>query len=243
MPSNVGKWAEKIGFYDDEKTQQIRVLLYGEMGSGKTTLAGSFPNPFFIDTDKGGLTLKEKRIPNVKLERGNKTFDEIMDILHKIKAKEKPFDMKIDTLVIDGITALADFLLVDILKYPKIVGKTSRDITKVKPEWDDYSVLGNELRAIMKYLQDINLNIVATCGVKLEKDEIRGTFIGQPNIVGGFRNVVGHEFNEVYYMETKNRAGGIDYVIHFQKSGYFAAKSQLHKKGIIKNASYEELFL
>ena len=92
--------------------------------------------------------------------------------------------------MIVGITALADFLLVDILKYPKVNGKTSRDITKVKPEWDDYSVLGNELRAIMKYLQDMGINIVATCGVKLEKDEIRGTFIGQPNIVGGFRNVI-----------------------------------------------------
>lgn len=243
MPSSVGKWAEEIGFYDDPEDDHVRLLVYGEMGSGKTTLAGTFPKPFFIDTDKGGLTLKEKKIPRIKLKAGNKTFDEIMDILHKIKTKEAPFDMEIETVVIDGFTALSNYLMIDILKYPKAVGKQSRDILKGKPEWDDYDCLKNEFLTIMKYIQDIGLNFVATCGVKMEKDEVKGTFVGQPNIIGGYRGIVGHDFNEVYYLEEKKGREKNEYIVHFQKFSYFATKSQLKKTGTLKNASYEELYL
>ena len=167
-----------------------------------------------------------------------------MDILHKIKGKEAPFDFPIETIVFDSFTSLAKFLIVDILKYPRILGKTSKDITKAKVEWDDYTLLSAELESIMKYIQDIGLNIVGTCGVKLEKDEVTGAFIGLPDILGGFRNSIGYEFDEMYHMEVKKKAGdAVEYITHFQKAGYFVAKSREGKTGIMKNASYETLFL
>ena len=243
MPSLVGKWSKELGFYDDPNDDRIRLLLYGEMGSGKTTLAGTFPKPFFIDTDRGGLTLREKKIPRIKLTLGNKTFDEIMDILHKIKEKEEPFDkLEIETVVVDSFTALSNYLMFDILFYPKAPGKVHRDILKCKPEWDDYDCLKNEFLSIMKYVQDIGLHFVATCGVKMEKDEVRGTFIGQPNIIGGYRHIVGHDFNEVYYLEEKKGVKENEYIVHFQKFSYYATKSELKKKCTITNASYETLF-
>jgi len=240
--ATIKDWANEIGFYDDPSKQFKRVLLYSETGGGKTKLASTFPSPFFIDTDKGGKTLKDLHMPNIKLKVGNKTFDEIMDVLGKIKRKEEPFDFEIKTIVLDSITTLADFLLTDILKYPKVPGKMSRDPTKVKPEWDDYTILTAELKAIVKYLQDMELNVVATCGVKLEKDEIRGTFVGLPNIVGSFRNAVGYEFDELYFMEVKAKSTGVEYITHFQKVSYFSAKSREGKKGSMVDSSYDKLF-
>ncbi len=242
MPK-IKDWADELGFYDDPEDDCIRLLLYGDFGSGKTTLAGTFPNPLFIDADKGGLTLRDKKIPRIKLTPGNKTFDEVMDILHKIKAKEKPFDIPIETIVIDGFTALSHFMMIDILFYPKAPGKVHRDILKCKPEWDDYDCLKNEFLSMMKYVQDIGLHFVATAGIKMEKDEAKGTFIGEPNIIGGYRHIIGFDFNEVYYLEEKKGTKENEYITHFQKFSYFATKSQLKKKGIMKNASYEELFL
>ena len=243
MPK-IKDWTDEIGFYNDPSVQSIRLLLYGATGAGKTKLASTFPNPLFIDTDKGGKTLKKLKIPNVKLTRGNKTYDELMDILHKIKEKEAPFNFPIDTVVFDSFTSLAKFLIVDILKYPRILGKVSKEITKAKVEWDDYTVLSAELETIMKYIQDMGLHIVGTCGDKLEKDEVTGAFIGLPDILGGFRNAIGYEFDEMYYMEVRKKSeNSVEYITHFQKSGYFVAKSRDGKTGIMKNASYETLFL
>ena len=240
--ATIKDWASEIGFYNDPANQFIRMLLYSETGGGKTKLASTFPKPFFIDTDKGGKTLKKLKVPNIKLKRGNKTFNEIMDILGKIKRKEVPFDFPIETVVLDSITTLADFLIVDILKYPKIPNTVSREPTMCKPEWDDYTLLTAELKAIVKYLQDMEINVVATCGVKLEKDEIRGTFVGLPDIIGSFRNAVGYEFDELYYMEVKTKTTGVEYITHFQKHGYFSAKSRDGKKGFMINADYDKLF-
>jgi len=241
--ATIKDWSGELGFYDDSEDDHIRLLLYGKTGSGKTTFAGTFPNPLFIDTDKGGLTLRDKKIPRIKLTPGNKTYDEIMDILHKIKNKEEPFDFKIETIVMDGFTALSDFMMIDILKYPKAPGKVSRDILKGKPEWDDYDCLKNEFLAIMRYVKDIGLHFVATAGVKLDEDKTNGNFIAHPNVIGGYRFIVGHDFNEVYYLEEKKTSKDNEYIVHFQNFSYYYAKSQLKYKGIKTNVSYDTLYL
>lgn len=242
--ATIEDWASEIGFYDDPLSQYKRVLVYGETGSGKTKLGSTFPNVFCLDYDKGGVTLKDAHIPNIKFKRGNKTYKETMDVLKKIKDKEKPFDeYQIDSILLDGITALADYLLVDIMKYPRIPGKVSRQLVNSKAEWDDYSLLAEELKSILKYIQDMPVNLIATCGVKLEKDEVTGGYIGQPSIVGGFRSVVGHEFDEMYFMESVQRGGEkIEYITHFQKSGYFASKSRFGLTGSMKDATFDKLF-
>lgn len=73
----------------------IRTVIWGQPGVGKTTLAGKFPNPWFIDIEKSTAWMPELR--SRQWERP-KTWQEILDQIHRFK-RELPGD----TLVIDSI--------------------------------------------------------------------------------------------------------------------------------------------
>ena len=112
-------WMDSLGFYDETTTDRVSIAAYGETKSGKTTFAGTFPKPFFIDTDRGGRTLKKLHIPHISIPPYDRTFDLINDILIKLRQKEPPFDkLEVETLVFDSVTALADFLIYDLLLHP-----------------------------------------------------------------------------------------------------------------------------
>ena len=237
----MSSWLEQIGWTTVDKGDGLlRVLVYGEAGSGKTMLASTFPDPFFIDTDHG-LASIERKVPFISLKRGDKVFDTCRSILRKAENKEPPFDkVPIKTIVFDSVTSLADALLYECLWYPG-PGKSRRDPTLTKPDWDDYNSIQNKLKTLMKGAQDIGLNVVATCGVKLERDEIRGTFVGKPNIVGGYRDVVAHDFDEVYFLNVSNSGKKWRYVAYTRKYSYFEAKSRTKLPAEIDDLTYETL--
>lgn len=241
--SKVTEWAQRIGYYNETEQSKVRLLVYGDTGCGKTTLAGTFPHPFFIDTDRGGRTLKAKRIPHIKLERGERTYDLVMDILRRLKEKTEPFDLlEVKTLVFDSITSLADHLMCAIMLYPRRPGQTKRDPNLEKPEWDDYTILRNQLRDIMITAQDLDLNIVGTCGEQLERDEVRGTFLGKPSILGSYRDLIGYAFDEYYHMAVEGSGDKVKYLVYTTRHLYYSAKSRDGMPGKIENPTYAKLF-
>jgi len=241
---NLENWAESIGYYNEVAKGKVRLLCYGEAGSGKTTLASTFPRPFLLDSDKGGRTLKEKKIPFLPLKRGDRTFDIVRNVLGKLEKKEPPFDeLVVETLVFDSLTSLADMLMIEAMVNPSPGTKPMNPMTQ-KPLWDHYALVGNRIQDLMKYAQDLQLNIVATAGVKLERDEVLGSFIGKPNIVGSYRNVVAHDFDEVLYLACEEQGQGKPpaYVAYASKFRYFEAKSRDGLKGRILDPSYIKLY-
>ena len=236
-------WISRIGYYNETEQDKVRLLVYGETGCGKTTLAASFPHPFFVDTDRGGRTLKNKRVPHIKLERGERTYDLIMDILRKLKNREAPFDkLEVKTLVFDSITSLADHLMVAIMLYPRRPGQVKKNPNLEKPEWDDYTILRNQLRDIMITAQDLKVNVVGTCGEQLERDEVRGTFVGKPSILGSYRDLIGYAFDEYYHMTCEGSGDKVKYVVYTAKHLYYTAKSRDGMPVKIEDPTWAKLF-
>ena len=83
-----------------------RILLYGESGMGKTTLASLAPKPVFIGIDDGGKLLKDLRhVPDIS------TFADVRGALQAdIYADD-------ETVVIDQATALEEWAVKHILDY------------------------------------------------------------------------------------------------------------------------------
>lgn len=73
----------------------MKLILFGQPGAGKTTLAGQFPNPWFIDVEASTKWMPELRSRQWERPR---TWDEILEQVRRFK-RELPGD----TLVIDSI--------------------------------------------------------------------------------------------------------------------------------------------
>jgi hypothetical protein len=229
---DIKNWAASIGFYDKPEVKKRRVMTMGPAGGGKTTFAATFPKPFFIDTDRGGQSLEDLHIPFISLERGERgQFEVILDILRKLRDKAAPFDkIEVETLVIDSFTALAESLMVATMLYPAGgMGLTPKDPNKGKPEWDHYAAVGNMLKTIVGMTKDLPLNVVLICGEKLEKDDVTGGYVGEPNVVGGYRHVITHDVDYVFYQRVEGRGDKRTYMLHTIPVGYFNMKMRQAK--------------
>jgi hypothetical protein len=241
------KWINEIGYYDNTDYETRRILLYGDSGAGKTHFIGTCPDPFVIDIDRGGRTLRKLKIPFILIERKAtyRVFERIMEVIQAVKGKNPPFD-KIDpprqTLAIDSVTALADCLLADHMLHPSNPKTPPSDPDKIKASWENYGVVQNRLKTIIKFCQDIGLNLVCTAGTKLEKDEVLGTFVGKPNIVGGYRDLIHYDFDEVYFLDNQVSKDSKEYSLYTARYRYFEGKTREGLQYKYTDPSWDKLF-
>jgi hypothetical protein len=222
-------------------------MIYGETGVGKTRLAGTFPKPFFIDTNRGLITLRQMGVKPLRLpmSRTDHTYKIVKDVLRKLKEKEEPFDkIEIETLVFDDITDLADFLMNDLMLHPSPGGKR-RDPALEKPLWEDYSILRNQLKEIMITARELDYNLVAIAGLKTESGEVGSSQYGKPLILGSFRDHVGYSIDEFYHLTTEGSGDKLRYVTytvtHSSLGIQFEAKSRSGLPAKIENMTYDKL--
>jgi len=233
-------WMKDVQWVKETKGSYRRIMVYGPAGAGKTRFIGTCPKPFILDSDKGLMTLRNLKIPYLPLVRGQKVYTQVIDAIKAARKRQSMFK-DIETFAIDSLTSLADMLMIEVMKFPG-EGRTPKDPTKSKPEWDHYTAVAARLAEIVKRCADLDMNVVFTCGVKLEKDDILGKFEGKPNVVGGYRDKVSHDFDEVYYMDTEGTGKNANYILFTGKYRYFEAKSREGLEYQYKDPSYEKLF-
>lgn len=232
------------------QNEKRRVMLYGKAGVGKTRLSLQFPHPFIIDTDKGLKTAVKMKVdaPYVAVSRSHDPVWKLLTtILKDFREKKVPF--KVETIVIDSMSALSEALMYDAMKRPPRVmtkkGEMLQSMNRddVKPQWDHYDLIKSRLLTLCDEIADLNLNLVATAGIKLEKDDVSGAYIGEPNILGGFRHIALHAFDEVYYMDVEGLGKNKIYALYTTKYRYFDAKTKEENlPDQVKDPSYEKLY-
>jgi GTPase SAR1 family protein len=235
-------------FVGNEQVKTFRVLVYGAPGSGKTSLAGSFPKPLIIDTDKGLRVLASVANTDIKvLSIPSNTAGNVFNMLYSLlnDARLGIGDFAIDgpladrqTIVIDTISALADeFLLREIMLQNK------RDPLIERAAFDDYGRLKTELSQLGSLLKDVSQKfyVVVTALVDEEKDELTGALEGKPLMTGKYRDLIGGVFDEEYYLEVADTGGQPKYMLYATKYRWFEAKTRLLKITKLENPSFKLL--
>jgi GTPase SAR1 family protein len=141
----------------------LQILLYGTSGSGKTTIASRAKNPFFIDLENGCLNVPKDRkmsLPIIGYNEASKaSVKKLNNFLDDQLSSNN--EKKFDTLVIDSITRLDEFMEQEVIDEEKIdsKGKALRSLSDL-PYGSGYSMHSHKI-----------MNVVYKCmALSVQKD-------------------------------------------------------------------------
>lgn len=143
-------------------TQPIRLVVYGDPGVGKTTLALDFPRPFVIDTD-GGLEGDSVAGRTDIVSASPEGYRDLESLLFWLKKNTERFD----TIVFDSLDGLIRLLLNEIVDQGK--GKAqakSSYILEVVPEQAEYLANQRQVERILSDFRRLGKHIVVTSAVR-----------------------------------------------------------------------------
>jgi hypothetical protein len=245
-------YAELLSTPKELTGKYVKCAVYGKAGTKKTTLVGTFPNPLVLDTNKGLKVLQNNENVQVislehttrneaGLETNPNVYKTIIQILDDAKYKKGLFSegqplATIETIAIDDMTNLCQFLKYGIMKFTN--GKNPE---KDKADFDDWSMLSNQLNEIGSRLKNLKYNVIVTAGEKLEMDELKGGQVGGVNIQGSYRHTLPHEFDETYHMIVKTTMGKTQYLTETVDIYPYNAKSRVGVKNLTENITYQKI--
>lgn len=215
----------------------LKVLAFGNSGSGKTCLAAGFPGPIlYLDFDgKVDSAALFYRADRERLERidvrqlsqsltGSPIVALEKIISSELIPQEKTGAMEFKTLVLDSLTTFSAQVLKHIVdSNPGI----KRVITKQgqQPGMQDYGILKREFAKLIPNLLALPCNVVMLGHISTEKDETTGEIIRGPLMDGSFAKELPIYFKEVWrtYVDDKGA-----HLAQTRSDARYSCRSQIH---------------
>lgn len=212
-------------------TNYLKVLVYGDSGSGKTVFASSFPTPIkYLDFDhkissaaqfykNDPERLKDIQVhqfanlPNGERMRSfEKEFKAIQDLVNK----KQPLPFK--TLVIDSLTTFTNYMLQHYFVAQPGIKRAHPDINAMQ----DYQLLDKHLSQIIAGILSLDCNVVMIGHLGLDKDESTGQVLRQALMPGKFATKLPIWFEEVYVSLVKDGK----YTLQTQSDSMYKCRTQ-----------------
>ena len=194
-----------------EPLKSHSILIVGDPGSRKTTLALQFPRPYIFDADgnMGGavefLGLKDFYYDLGFREHGKKEeippplrYQHMIECINAAAAADD-----VDTIILDSLTTIVDIVISEVKRQQKVKDDA---IMRIQ-DWGGFLYLMKRLITKLKTTDKI---IVATVHNKLEKDESDGRWKHFLAIPGQTATIIAGLFTDCInvYCKSGNNAAG-----------------------------------
>lgn len=212
-----------------------RALFYGPIGVGKTTLAAQWPDPVFLDWDRGTHTLVHQGKYQAVRKATPSEFSDGVQFLDAV-VKNK---IECETVIIDTMTMMQNRLLrqLAIEANAKEPAKYDIDINSQR----DYNKATNAIwKAIWNY-RELPKHFIVIAHSKEEQDQTTGAYTIRPditpklsNIICGMMDIVGY-----YQMASNPQRDGCTRQLIVSPTSKLVAKNRVGLADVLKDPSYQ----
>lgn len=228
----------------------LKVLAYGNAGSGKTCFAAGFPTPIlYLDFDGkvdsaalfyAGNTDRLDQIDVRQLQRDLSIdpIDELIKIIEtELIPQETTGTLKYKTIVLDSITTFSALCLQHIVKTnPGIKRAVSKQ--GQQPCMQDYAILKREFAKLIPGLLSVPCNVVMLGHIAIDKDELTGELVRGPMMDGSFAKELPIYFKEVWRSFVNEKG---QFRAQTRPDSKYDCRSQIKGLPAEISLSYEEL--
>lgn len=218
--------------YIENSSSRFNALIYGRMGSGKTSIFKTVRKPVYvISFDPGGVTTLQDDIDgktmivDTRFEREDPrkpwVWTEFDKVFHRLKTAG--LFAKLGTLGIDSLTTLAQCAL------NWVMAKEGR--AGGHPFQNDWLPQMALLENFIRELVSLPCDTILIAHPDMEKDDLSGKTFSTPMITGKLKTRLPILFSEIYYADTVETKDGINYRLITQKTGMYDARSRLGRGG------------
>lgn len=194
--------------------QSLKMMVYGQAGTGKTTLALSAPKPLLLDFDNGVKRVNTAHLDdNVGIVQVV-TWNDILSLLQNNREELQAFD----TIVIDTIGKMMDF----IISY-RCAGRN--------PRVQDWGTINNDFKWFCNALSELHKNIIFVAHRDTRKDGDDTVFV--PALREKSYNSIVTELDLLGYLEMRNENGIQKRTITFDPTSRNDGKNTCQLPGIM----------
>jgi hypothetical protein len=190
----------------DGGTANVKCLILGRPGSGKTRGASFWKRPLLIDFEDGRAVLADRNIPYIRVRSIKDSKDALTYIKKEVGKPSRIFD----TVVVDTVDGF------QITSTRERLAKVGRE--RLEAFEGDYDAVNNPIKEFIQGLLELDVNVVVNVHIKeagqvkvknapekakLGEDTISMTQAWSLDLVGGLREQVPGWFDLVGLMENE----------------------------------------
>lgn len=210
------------------RLEEASFFLIGDGGSGKTTLAGTFPKPYIFDFDRGVASISDRDVEydlfkdaphNGKAmpERGiypyGTGWTKFLDRLNEIGAQIDKGTCPYETIVLDSATMMSTLCMNYVLKADSKSGK--------QPAIQNWGAQTSLMETVFDQLTSWPIIKIITAHIQRNTNDLMETKEMLPLLTGKFAAKSSIFFDEVYFMDivmSKDSPPKRSYVLRTQST-------------------------
>jgi hypothetical protein len=188
----------------------LKLLLYGDSGTGKTWCASTSPNPCFLLTEPNGLPTIRAANPGavvIQADEAHGGMNTVREFLRAAKDGSLKKETGCETVVLDSLNELQRMIRDEIMATKK--GTAQEAVFSLQ----DWGTLTDRMRGLVRAFRDLPFHIVGITHADAQQDEAAGTrhvlpmFMGRslPNEIAGYFSAVGLMYRD----RSKADDGGV----------------------------------